>query len=105
MRNSKSPPPRALRAPDNAASGLSLRAKNEKEGKKGGASKPGVWKRSRSGTILSKVSVGGGKFLQLKKRVTAENHAGFHVFVLLELLIEEVHCCGNFLCQGITTQQ
>ena len=46
-----------------------------RKGKKGRTRKvkPKAWKRTPKGTVLSKVSVGGGKFLKLKKlRITVE---------------------------------
>ena len=85
----------ALARPEGSAAVMGNRGAggraDKKEKKKGGKAKARVWKRTRSNTILSKVSVGGGKFLQLKKFRVSVQVEGMRVRTLIDHIYYNPH--------------
>ncbi len=72
-------------------------SKDEKKDKKKGKPKAQVWQRTKSNTVLSKVSVGGGKYLQLKKFRVSVQVEGMRVRTLIDHIYYNPH---NHTLQG-----
>lgn len=74
-------------APMQALAVASKEAKPEDEKKK----KPQVWQRSKSNTVLSKVSVGGGKYLTLQKMRVSVSVEGLRARTVIDHIYYNPH--------------
>ncbi len=76
----------ARRGPSGRVAQETARRGRAKEDKKGKSKrrKPQVWQRSRTNTVLSKVSVGGGKYLKLQKMRVSVRVEGMRVRTIID---------------------